>query len=76
MITVIPLEMSPVAFGSQRWDAETPNMKYPNSVLVFSRKNTRKVTLQIRTRGRIVNIWLDGDEAREIADALCSDRAP
>jgi hypothetical protein len=70
MITIVPLDMGPVAFGSQRWDDETPNMKHPNSVLIFSRKDTKKRTLQVRTRGRIINIWLNGDEAKKIAEAL------
>jgi hypothetical protein len=70
MISIIPLEEGPVAFGSQRWDAEMPSIKHPNSVLVFSRKDTEKVTLQVRTQGRIVNIWLNGQEARKIAGAL------
>lgn len=70
MITIIPLDMSPAAFGSQRWDAETPNMKYPNSVLVFSRENTKKITLQVRTQGRIINVWLSDQEATKLADAL------
>lgn len=78
MITIIPLDMSPASFGEQVFGWETPKRKivHQNSVLVFSAKNTKKVTLQIRTRSHMVNVWLNGEEAMKVADALVRKKKP
>jgi hypothetical protein len=72
MITIVPLDMSPASFGEPVLGWEKPKRKiiHTNSVLVFSAKNTKKVTLQIRTSSHIVNVWLDGEEAIKVANAL------
>jgi hypothetical protein len=46
MINIIPLDMGPASFGSQRWDDEMPNMKYPNSVLFAQRYRKSDSTSQ------------------------------
>jgi hypothetical protein len=52
--------------------------KHRNGVLVFSRKNSPKRTLQVRMHfqsasglhSEVVNVWLSGEEAKTLADAL------
>ena len=81
MITIVPLDMSPASFAMEpptpgpwprlvRESYRSKRKKYPNSVLVVSAKNTKKVTLQIRTSSTIINVWLNGEEAKTVSDAL------
>ena len=76
MITIIPLDQNPISFKP------TPENRYDKklqkSAVVFSRKNSPKVTLQIRTafqgasgwHAEVINVWLNGQEAKKLVDAL------
>jgi hypothetical protein len=76
MITVIPLDESPVSFKPTPRNPNTKKLQ--KSVLVYSRKNSPKATLQIRMafqsafgwHAEVINVWLSGNEAAKIADAL------
>jgi hypothetical protein len=76
MITIIPLKESPCSFKPSPDNPDTKKLK--NSVAVASRKNTPKVTLQVRMNfvshsgpyAEVINVWLSGEEARKLADAL------
>jgi RecB family endonuclease NucS len=76
MITIIPLKESPGTWTPPREDPAAK--KLTNCVVVFSRKNTPKIHLQIRMNfvshsgphAELVNLSLSGEEAMKIADAL------
>jgi RecB family endonuclease NucS len=76
MITTIPLKESPGTWTPPHEDPAAKELT--NCVVVFSRKNTPKITLQIRMNfvshsgphAELVSVWLSGEEAKKIADAL------
>jgi len=73
----IKLKERPVNF--KMLPGNPTDKKLKNSMVVFTRKRSSKVTLQFRewhtdNTGHITNVHLDGDEAMQLIEALTGGR--